>query len=176
MAEPRYLRAAERAAEFVLANLQNGGRLLRCRPAAGEAGIPGFLEDHAFLAAGLLDLHEATAEPRWRDEARKLADAILERFPAETGGFYFTSADHAGPGIRTREVFDQAVPSANAAAAQLLVRLAAATGENKYRQAARRTLEAFAAAMRQAPGGTLGLHLAAAMYLQAEGGGAATSE
>jgi hypothetical protein len=154
LAEPRHLGAAERAAGFVLANLRRNGGLLRLPPAAGAPPLPGFLDDHAFLAAGLLDLHEATGAPRWRDEARGLADAILERFPAESGGFYFTAADCPGPGLRIRDSFDQAVPSANAAAAQLLVRFGAATGDGRYREAARRTLEAFAPVMRRAPAGT----------------------
>ncbi len=64
LAEPRYTAAAARAAGFVLERMVKDGRLQR-RWMDGEAGVPAFLEDHAFLAQGLLDLFEATFEPRW---------------------------------------------------------------------------------------------------------------
>ncbi|MGH9360829.1 MAG: thioredoxin domain-containing protein, partial [Thermoanaerobaculia bacterium] len=59
--EPRYLQAAERAADFIHRRMTRDGRLLH-RFRDGEAAIPGFLEDHAFLCLGLLDLYEAGFE------------------------------------------------------------------------------------------------------------------
>ncbi|MBN2492720.1 MAG: thioredoxin domain-containing protein, partial [Planctomycetes bacterium] len=65
LGEPRYVAAAAAAARFVLAHLRAGGRLRRSWR-AGEAKLNAYLDDHVFLAHGLLDLHEATGEAVWR--------------------------------------------------------------------------------------------------------------
>ena len=96
---PEYLDAARRAAEFVLGTMQRDGRLLH-RYRAGEAGIPAFLEDHAFLAWGLAELYEATFEPRWLAEAKRLSQETVRRFwDAEGKGFWHVASD----GERGRE-------------------------------------------------------------------------
>jgi len=162
--EPRYLEAAVRAAEFVLAQMRADGRLLRTWR-AGEAKLPAYLDDHAFVAEGLLDLHDATGDARWLDAARALADAMLEHFGDEGGGFFFTAAEGEELLARLKRPFDGATPSGNGIAALVLVRLAAATGEARYREAARTTLETFSAAMRNAPTSTESLLLATGEYL-----------
>src|SRR4051794_28663550 len=78
LGEPRYLDAAVAAAEFVLRDLRADGRLLRSYN-QGRAHLNAYLEDHAFLLEALLTLYEATFDPRWFDEARALADQILDR-------------------------------------------------------------------------------------------------
>src|SRR5262245_30475681 len=61
-AEPRYVEAAVRAATFVLDKMRPGGRLARSAK-DGRTGVAGFLDDYAFMCAGLIDLYEATLEP-----------------------------------------------------------------------------------------------------------------
>jgi uncharacterized protein YyaL (SSP411 family) len=80
-------------ARFLLRASRDGGRLLRFPKASGPT-IPGFLDDHAHLADGLLDLAEATGEPGWADEAATLAGALLAGFAAPGGGFHSTSTAH----------------------------------------------------------------------------------
>ena len=87
LGEPRFVAAAARAAEFVLGRMVKDGRLQRTW-LEGEAGIPAFLEDHAFLAAGLLDLHEATFEPRWLEAAVDLCERQEALF-GDTAGAWF---------------------------------------------------------------------------------------
>lgn len=164
LGQPRYIDAAARAAEFVLTQMRADGRLLRTWR-DGEAKLPGYLDDYAFVAEGLLDLHSATGDTRWLGEARGLADVMLERFGDEGGGFFFTSADSEELLARLKRPFDGATPSGNGIAALVLVRLAAATGEARYREAARATLETFSAAMRNAPTSTESLLLATGEYL-----------
>ncbi|MFH0909108.1 MAG: thioredoxin domain-containing protein [bacterium] len=120
--EPRYLDAAKKAASFILSDMQKDGQLLRSYR-AGAARIPAYLDDYVFLANGLLDLHEATGETGWRDHAVKLLGIVSERFRDERGGFFYASVDHEQLLARTKDPFDQAVPSANAVAALVLLRL-----------------------------------------------------
>ena len=165
--EPRYAAAAEKAAEFILTRMRKEGRLLRTYR-AGEAKLNAFLDDYAFLADALLELHATTGRGRWLDEARSLAETMLKHYgdPAG-GGFFFTSGDHEDLLARTKEPADGAVPSGNAVAAGVLVRLARLTGERKYLDAARDTLEAFEGFMRHMPKAAASLLLATAEYLDA---------
>jgi uncharacterized protein YyaL (SSP411 family) len=170
--EPRYTAAAEKAAEFILRRMRKEGRLLRTYR-AGHAKLNAYLDDYAFLADALLELHATTGRKRWLDEARSLADTMLKHYgdPAG-GGFFFTSCDHEDLLARTKEPADGAVPSGNAIAAGVLVRLSRLTGERKHLGAARNTLEAFEGFMRRTPTATSSLLLATAEYLDATESGA----
>ena len=79
LGEPRYVEAAARAARFLLDRMRPGGRLARTY-AGGRCGPPGFLSDHACLTAALLDLHEATFDPVWIEEAVIVAEATESLF------------------------------------------------------------------------------------------------
>jgi hypothetical protein len=132
----RYGAAAERAADVILAGLLGpDGRLGRSWK-DGRATGQGVLEDYADLADGLLALYEATFDERWFSVARSLADAILERFADPAGGFFDTATDHERLVTRPKDVQDNATPSGGAMASLVLLRLAALTGEARYREAA----------------------------------------
>jgi uncharacterized protein YyaL (SSP411 family) len=156
LAEPRYLDAARRAATFCLTTLRPDGELLR-RYAKREAGLPAFLDDYAFLADGLLDLHDAIGEPEWADAARTLADTLLERFwDHEDGGFFYSGTGHETLIAPTKDLFDGALPSANGVAVRVLARLG-----GDYAEKARQTLRSFHGYLQRAPQGTQTLILAA---------------
>jgi len=136
----RYLAAARRAADAILDGLLgDDGRLGRSWK-DGRATGQGVLEDYANLAEGLLALYEATFDERWFSTARGLADAILERFVDPDGGFFDTASDHERLVTRPKDVQDNATPSGSAAATLVLLRLAALTGDARYRDAAERAL------------------------------------
>src|SRR5215475_5173606 len=92
-----YLEIAIRNANFLLTELRRKGRLLRTHK-DGESKLNAYLEDYAYLVDGLLSLYEASFDPRWFEEARALAETMIAQFwdadSAESGGFFFTSADH----------------------------------------------------------------------------------
>jgi hypothetical protein len=139
----RYRDAAERAADAILGGLLGeDGRLGRSWK-DGRATGQGVLEDYADLADGLLALYEATFDERWFTTARALADAILERFADPEGGFFDTATDHERLVTRPKDTQDNATPSGGAMATLVLLRLAALTGEGRYRDAAERALEAI---------------------------------
>ena len=156
--EPVYTAAAAKAADFLLKTLRTpDGRLKRLYAAApGEKAAArgnGFLEDYAYLAHGLLNLHDATGDKRWLDEACSLADAALKwHADAARGGFYFTAHDHEKLFARAKEGYDGATPSGNGLMARNLLRLAAKTDAATYRDAAAKSLRAFGGMLRTSPG------------------------
>jgi len=135
-----YLALAERNAAFLLAQLRTPEGRLRRSWKDDRASLNGYLEDYANLAEGLLTLYETTFEPRWFAGARELMDQVLVHFADPDGGFFDTSDDHEALVARPRGLQDNAVPSGNAMAATVLLKLAAFTGEGRYRDAAEAAL------------------------------------
>jgi uncharacterized protein YyaL (SSP411 family) len=154
--------AAVRAAVAVPARLGGPAALARVEGAPGSA----FLDDYAALVEGLLELHETTDDVRWRTESQTLAEAAIGRFlDAGAGGFFLTDAAHDPLPVRVKHAFDGALPSANGTLAQALPRLARVTGETRYADLGRRTVEAFLGDLQRAPRGLLTLAGAAAAIL-----------
>jgi uncharacterized protein YyaL (SSP411 family) len=140
-----YLDAAREAAGFVLGSMRDEEERLLRTYKDGRARLNAYLEDHAFLLEALLTLYEASFEQRWFDEARALAETMIERFgDSERGGFFSTSSDHEELIARRKEVGDHPIPSGNSAAALGLLRLAALTGEREYERRAEGVLRLFA--------------------------------
>jgi uncharacterized protein len=150
--EPRYTTAATAAAGFILDQLyDNRSGLLYRDWRQGVRGVPGFCEDYAALAAGLLGLYAASDKPRWLRTARRLVDRLLEDFQdADHGGFYRSTAD-SGLWLREKEVSDGASLSVNGVAIQVLLDLGRLTGESRYSEAARRAAVWAAMQLADAP-------------------------
>jgi uncharacterized protein YyaL (SSP411 family) len=147
LAEPRFAARAVRAAEFLVARTKRGGRLVRSWT-DGIAGKPGTLDDHAFVAQGLLDLFEATHDPRWLAEASSLQRVLDEHFAHPGGGFYLTADDDEALFARDRPAYDGAEPSGNSVAAMNLLRLAEFRSDERVRRLAEKVLAAFAPQLR----------------------------
>jgi hypothetical protein len=152
--EPRYTDAAEDAARFVWERLRSPeGRLLRSWR-AGAASVPAFADDHALLAAAFLTLYEATADVVWFSAARELIDRLIELFlDPDRGGFFRTGSDAEALVVRPKDVYDNAVPSGNSAAAESLLRLSLFTGEASYEDVSAAALRLVRDAMAAAPSG-----------------------
>ncbi len=152
LGEPADADRAARAADFVLARMRPDGTLRRVWK-DGRASRAGLLDDHAFLAQGLLDLHEATQDPRWLSEAIALHAALEKRFLDErAGGFFQTPHDHEALLAREKPAYDGAEPSGNSAALLDLLRLHELTGNDRYRKMAEQALAAFASELREGSG------------------------
>jgi uncharacterized protein YyaL (SSP411 family) len=136
----RYRAAAIAAADAILAGLRGPDGRLRRSWKDGRATGEGVLEDYADLADGLLALYDATFDERWFVTARELADTILDHFADSAGGFFDTADDHETLVTRPKDPQDNATPSGAAMATFVLLRLAAFTGERRYRDAADRAL------------------------------------
>ncbi len=146
-----YRTTAIRNAEFVITGLRQNGRLLRSWR-EGSARLNGYLEDYACFIDGLLSLYEVTFNPRWLEEAARLAEVMVEEFrDTARGDFYLTSRNHEALIHRPKDYYDNATPSGNSVAAIALLRLAALTGESKWVEPARSVLSLLATAMARNP-------------------------
>jgi uncharacterized protein YyaL (SSP411 family) len=145
--------SAARAITATLAALGPWADLARC--AAGETRCGrAYLEDYAFLAEALLDLHDATGDGGWGAEAQRASDAAIARFlDAESGGFFDTDAAHEPLPVRLKDPYDGERPSGNGVMVSVLTRLARATGERRYAELARHALGAFEGDLERAPRG-----------------------
>jgi uncharacterized protein YyaL (SSP411 family) len=150
LGEPRYEEAARRAADRILSRCRVAGDLLH-REKDGAAGIPGFASDYAFLVEAMLDLYEATFDPRYFRVVLELANEMEERFADPRGGYFLAAEGHDDLIVRPRELFDGAMPSSNSVAAMNLLRLATFTGDAKYRSRADAIFSAFAGYLDRAP-------------------------
>ncbi len=128
-----YLAAAQRAIDFLWTNLWDTQGNLYKRYRNGKAGLPGHLDDYAFLTWGLLELYDATLEPRYLSRARKLQEQTFATFWDEVnGGFFLGSAAAEDLPVRSKTAYDGALPSGNSIAAMNLQRLARLTGQNQW--------------------------------------------
>jgi uncharacterized protein YyaL (SSP411 family) len=152
LGESRYIDAAVKAADFLLAQLRRpDGRLLHCWR-NGRAKLDAYLDDYACLANALVSLYEATFDERWIDAAVPLAGVLIEQFEdREHGGFFFTALDHETLLTRQKDLQDSSVPSGNAMAALTLLRLGKLCGRTDFLDSARRAMEACLEIMKKAP-------------------------
>ena len=142
--EPRWVERAVAAARFVLDRIRIDGVLQRTF-ADGRAGDVAFLDDYAYLVAGLLDLYEATFDLGVLRDAIALADELTTAFRDDAdGAFFLTPAGHDAPLVREKPWSDGVLPSGNAVAALDLFRLAELTGDERYRERATGVLGALA--------------------------------
>ena len=176
LGDKKPVETAARAAEFLLTHLRTkDGRLLRTYGAAPgqkpQGRLNGYLDDYAYLVHGLLNLHDATGDKRWLDEAQKLTDLMIQYHgDKDAGGFYYTANDSEKLFARAKDQYDGAQPSGNSVAARDLVRLWVKTGEEKYATEAERTFRALAVSLKNNPGSLAALADALALYLDAKGG------
>ncbi|MBF6589085.1 MAG: thioredoxin domain-containing protein [Ktedonobacterales bacterium] len=146
-----YRQAAVANAVFLRERMLVDGRLRRSWR-QGQARLDAYLEDYAALVNGLLSTYEATGEASFFGDARARAEEMLARFWDEAAGAFFdTAADHERLIGRPRELADGATPSGMSLATEALVRLAAFTGEGRYRDVAARILVPLVPAMAQQP-------------------------
>ncbi len=151
---PTFIEAARKAADFVESKLTSKDGSLMHRWRAGHAGVQANLDDYSFYAWGLIELYEATFEPKWLLRAVDLAELMIDHFgDAEHGGFFFTPDDGEELIARRKESYDGAMPSGNAVACWVLLRLAGATGRTDLRDSAIAASGAFAGQMRRHPAG-----------------------
>ncbi|MGH9364115.1 MAG: thioredoxin domain-containing protein, partial [Thermoanaerobaculia bacterium] len=151
LGEGRYAERASKAARFLLAKLRTVGRLSRSFK-DGRASHGAYLDDYAFLVAGLLDLFEATGDARWLREAISL-DRVLEAHyeDKQGGGFFLTSDDDERLLARERPSYDGAEPSGTSVQILNLLRLHELTSNEAYRRRAENALASLGGILQKAP-------------------------
>jgi uncharacterized protein YyaL (SSP411 family) len=162
---PDCVDAAARAVGFLRAHCWHDGRLLAVHK-DGRARFPAYLDDHAFLAFGLIELLQARWHGPWLAWAIELAETVLGHFEdRDAGGFYFTADDHESLIHRPKTFGDDATPAGNGVAARLLLRLGFLLAEPRYLDAAECTLRAAWPLLERYPHGHTSLLMALDEYL-----------
>ena len=146
-----YLTTAAEAAEFVLGNLRNEGRLMRAF-LDGSASGAAFADDYAYMIQALIDLYQASGDIGWFQNALQLQAVMLEDFgDDESGGFFFSPAGNEFALAREKPVYDSTLPSANSVAVLNLLRLHELTSNDSYRVQAQAAIRYLAAAVTRSP-------------------------
>ncbi|WP_201243852.1 thioredoxin domain-containing protein [Halochromatium salexigens] len=151
--EPRYLAAAERAAELLWTKARVAPGELKRVYLDGRATQPGLLEDYAFLGGAMIALYDASADPRWLSRARELADALWSRFAdPDGGGLFMGEASTETPLMaRPKDLSDGPMPSGTSAALHLLAALDQRTDDLSDGNRARELLGAVSGRVKQSP-------------------------
>ena len=146
-----YVEEAKKAADFILDNMRDERGLLRSHR-QGVSKFNAYLDDYAFLIAGLVDLYEASFDPRWICVASALAREMIARYWDEEGGaFFFTAHDHEKLIVRRKMTQDGAIPSGNSMAALGLLKLARLSGEAEFAECGEGVLRSFGEYLGRAP-------------------------
>jgi uncharacterized protein YyaL (SSP411 family) len=151
--EPGYLEIAKKNAEFIIGQMQHDGRLLRTWK-NGKAKLNAYLEDYANFADGLIELYQVSGETKYLLESKRIADLMITEFwDEENGGFFFTASDHEELIVRNKDYYDNATPSGNSVAADVLLKLSKFFSEEKYERFAATVLRLVATQIQRYPQG-----------------------
>ena len=165
LGDESYREVAVLNAEFILSTLVERGEMEGGQQPAsmsqlrlyrtykdGKAHIPAFAEDYAFYAAGLVSLYETTFDTQYILTARNLIETLLKHFWDEKGGGFYTTSDfHEALVARPKELYDNAIPSANSVGAETLLRLYLLTAEPEYERYAVQTMRPLIDVLGRAP-------------------------
>ncbi len=160
-----YLDLAQKAANFILKHMVNGGELSRIHR-NGLTKISGNFNDYSYFITALIDLYESDFDIRWIKTADKLTKKMISKFwDNARGGFYFTEAGQDDLIVRTKPTYDGAIPSGNSMAAMALFRLAKLLDNHSYYDKAEKILKINATSIAKAPRGYMNMLIAADFYL-----------
>ena len=164
--KPNFLAAASGTIQLIFTKLISHGLLLHTYK-DGTAKQLGFLDDYAFLAVGLLDFYEATLDRSALERAIDLTKVMVREFwDSSGGGFFYTGKSHEQLVSRSKPVFDASVPSGNAKATELLLRLYHLTGNEDFLSKAEIVLRSYSHAMESQPFGFAHMLCALNFYLR----------
>jgi uncharacterized protein YyaL (SSP411 family) len=172
--EPIYLKAAEKASDFILSNLQQAdGRLMRSFGAVpgekAQAKILAYLDDYAYLVHGLLTLYEINGDKKRLAQAVELTEKMIKYHGKQNSGpFFQTSEEHEKLFARSIDQYDGAQPSANSVALSNLVKLSKYSQEPKYMKVAEDSFKGLVMRLKMQPSSSTALATALAEYLDAQ--------
>jgi uncharacterized protein YyaL (SSP411 family) len=148
--EPSWLDMARRAFDFIAGNMSRGERQnnrLGHSWRAGQLLFPGLASDFAAMIRAALALYEATGERAYLDRALIWQDSFDTHYADhDTGAYYLSADDSSDLLLRPHSTSDDATPNPNAVAAQNLVRLAALSGQDSWREKADRLIDGILSA------------------------------
>ncbi len=148
-----YLIVARKASHFILKKMRKDGHLMRVFN-KGKCQVKGYSEDYAFFIQALIDLYEATFEIEWVKEADELNRRMIHQFWDErNGGFFFTGKENETLIARSKNPYDNVIPSSNSVGLFNLIRLSYLTGEESLKQKADQIIHLFYQLLSEHPSG-----------------------
>ena len=154
LGENQYYDAAIKAQNFISTKLTNENDRLMLRWRHDEVVGMGILDDYAFYCFGLLELYKCKFNPEFLQLAEKLATNMVTYFhDKESGGYFLYASDSELLISRPKELYDGAIPSGNAMAAQVFMALSALTGKVHWKETAYRQLQFLAGNSKHYPSG-----------------------
>ena len=164
-----YIDAAKGAVNFIFSKLiQKDGRML-ARFRDGEAALPAYADDYAFLIWGLIELYESTFKVDYLEKAVKLNKDLIKYFwDDKNGGLFVYGSDSEQLITRPKEIYDGAAPSGNSVSALNFLRLARLTGNYELEEKANQILKAFRGTIQNYPRG-YSFALTALLFTQSKG-------
>jgi uncharacterized protein YyaL (SSP411 family) len=149
---PEYYQTAETAMRFILDRMRLADGGLLHRYCDGEAAIPAFADDYAFIIRALIELYETSFNSSWLEEAVVLNHYLSRHFSDIRGEGFFTVSDDGETLIaRKKEIYDGAIPSCNSMMLGNLVLLGHLTGDPEYEEQASRVAECFSGIVSRSP-------------------------
>lgn len=150
-AEERYYSAAIKCTDFLCKKLWEKDCLYNSYR-ADVRGVPGYLDDYAFVAFGMLELYQITNDPRHLKWAQTLCRlAVTDFWDKEKGGFFFSGSKNEELIFQRKETHDGALPSGNSVMAYNLVRLLHITEDREWEDIARQQLKFLSGSASQVP-------------------------
>jgi len=149
-----YAISAIKAMDFILQNLQNKDGSLLKRYRKSNAGLTGVLDDYAFTIWGLIELYQMNYNEKYLEIAMNLAEYQIDQFwDFNNHGFFFTAASGEQLLVRSKEVYDGAIPSGNSVSAYNFIRLARITSRPDFEDTALQIFNAFAGTLNRGSSG-----------------------
>ncbi len=137
------------------------------RYAGGAPQGQAFLDDTANLLLAMLTGLQHQLQPQALQRCRCLADYLLEHFyDTEQGGFWLSPHNHTDLLVRNKPFLDDATPAGNAMACRALLTLGHLCGDQRYLDAAEKSIHADWPDLQQYPGAGASMLVALDQYLQ----------
>ena len=147
-----YFEGAKTAMQFIITRMRSDDKGLLHRFRDGEAAIPGFADDYAFIIHALIELYETTFDQQYLVTALNLNGYFFKHFwDTKNGGFFTVSDTAEALIIRKKEIYDGAIPSSNSVAFMNLLRLSRLTSDASLEENASVLSRSFAMTVNQSP-------------------------
>ncbi len=142
--QSQWVDAARRAFKFVCDKMGDGDRLFHSYR-EGKRQHPAYADGYANMARAALTLWEATGERDYLERAAAWTRTLDEQFwDIVQGGYVYSKNPDLPEQVRTRNAFDNQMPSANGTMIGLHARIFYATGDGYHAERANTLIQAFA--------------------------------
>jgi hypothetical protein len=140
--------------DFILENLMKKDGSLMKRHRNGNSGLTGVLDDYAFTIWALIELYQMNYDEKYLEIAMDLSEYQIDQFwDFDNNGFYFSASSGEELLVRSKEVYDGAIPSGNSVSAFNFIRLARMTSRPDFEDITFQILNSFSGFLNRSSSG-----------------------